>query len=199
MARINPAKLQGLVDHLQLGGATDKASLAKSIGATARTQDATIINYLNAITAEQDDVLMGLTIDGENPYREEEDEVEQTSPEASDEQDEETDEEIEEEEEEETPSPAPVKKEKPAKPAKASDFKFYLERQDGTAVQIFQRKKKGKIVSFYEKVPTQIVKIMIKGAIVEVDLISLRIADGNAISEHGISNERLLALAVAAE
>tara|TARA_R110000851_G_scaffold39729_4_gene100704 strand:- start:1466 stop:2056 length:591 start_codon:yes stop_codon:yes gene_type:complete len=196
MARINQAKLQGLLDHLQLGGATDKATLAKSIGATARTQDATINNYLEAIDDELDENLVGLQIGGENPYRDEDEEVEQEE----EEQEEESEEEEEEQEETPAPQPAPKKKEpKPAKADKEGDFKFYLERQDGTAVQIFQRKKKGKIISFYEKVPTQIVTLMLKGNVVEVDLITLRIADGLAVSEYGITNERLLALAIAAQ
>lgn len=189
MAGLNQAKLMQVVEHLQAGGETNKKALVACIGATIKTQNATVQKYLDAIDEETDEHLVGLKMGDPNPYRGEEP-ADDSDVEEEDEQ---------EEEEEETPEPAPApKKEKKGKKEKPK-FKFYLETADGRAVELIENKRNGKIISFIEKPKTQLVQIMLKGKIVDVDLIPLRQKPQDEINEYGISNAKLLALCVAAQ
>ncbi len=201
MSRINKAKQQKLIEHLQEGGSLDKESLAAAIGATTKTQDSTFVAYLDSLE-EHDEWLVNLKIGGDNPYNEEED-GEEEEPEAESEE-EEAEEEVEEEEEEEPePDPVPAKPKPRAKDkAKAKDkpagFRFYLKLANGTSVEIEQTSKSDKIITFTEKPTTQVVSLMVKGEVIEVDLVPLRKLDQMAQSDYGMTNAKLLALALAA-
>lgn len=191
MSRINKAKQKQLLEHLQEGGSLDKESLAAAIGATVKTQDSTFTAYLDSL-AEEDEYLVDLEIGGFNPYGEEE---------AEEDAEEEEEYEAEEEEEPEPPKTEdkPKSKSKSKSKATSDDFRFFLKRDNGTSVELEKFGKSGKVVTFTEKPVTQVVSLMLKGQIIEVDLVPLRKLDQNAPSEYeGVTNAKLLALAVAA-
>ena len=101
------------------------------------------------------------------------------------------------------PDPVPAKPKPRAKDkAKAKDkpagFRFYLKLANGTSVEIEQTSKSDKIITFTEKPTTQVVSLMVKGEVIEVDLVPLRKLDQMAQSDYGMTNAKLLALALAA-
>ena len=193
MAKPNEAKVAKLVKHLQEGGDTDKESLTSAMGVGIATRNATIEAYLEA-AGEVDEYLINLEVDGESPYTEYEgeDTGEGESEEESDESEEEGSE--EDLEEEEPPAPKPTKPKK-----KAKDFRFFMKNKNGTDTEIEQVSTKGNIITFREKAVTQIVKLILGGEIVEVDIIPLRHQPPLEESEYGVTNAQLLALAVAAQ
>lgn len=178
---MNQAKLKLLVEHLQEGGATDVETLANILGVTVKAKK-TIERYL-AACEEKDENLTGLTVGGSTYYNDEEseDEEEPTAEEDS----------VEEEEEpEETPAPE--------KPVKKKGYRFFLKNDDGTSTEIFQVSKSASVVTFTTQIE-DIVKVMIKGEVVDVDIIPLRKLPPKDDSPYGMSNELLLQLALAAK
>jgi len=190
--RINEAKLLTLMEHLEEGGDTEKASLAACLGGTNRMQNSTIEAYL-AEAAERDENFEDIQVGGSTLWYDADDEDEDVESEDED-QEEEDD---QEEEPDPKPQPKPTAKNKSAK---KKDYRFFFETEDGLSIELERiDSKSDKIVKFREKKAQQIVKVMIKQQIVEVDLVPLRLEDPKAMSEHGVSNEKLLALAVAAQ
>ena len=186
--RINAAKLKALGDHFEQGGDTSKESIAACLGGTNRMQFSTIQSYLEAL-AEQDENFENIAVGGSTLwYDAEDEESEESEPEEPEE-----DEEEEEEEPEPEPEPEPVKKKK------KKNHKFYYTDSKGSSIELMIESQSSNIVQFVEKPVKQIVKIMLKQEIVEVDLIPLRQAPQDEINEHGISNARLLALCVSAQ
>jgi|TARA_R100000084_G_C4655385_1_gene152489 FtsZ-interacting cell division protein YlmF len=187
--RINEAKLQSLMDHIGQGGATDKASLASALSGTNRMQNSTIEAYL-AAAGERDEDYADIEIDGEtlwyDPEAVEEEDVE----------DQEEDSEEEEDQEEEEPEPEP---EPEPKKAKKKDYRFFLRRNNGQDLEMEQVSRKGSVIIFEEKKASQMVKLIVKKKIVEVDLVPLRKAPPEEMNEYGMTNEKLYRLALAAQ
>lgn len=187
---MNAVKLSALIAHIQDGGSLEQEDLAEALTLSPKSVKS-IGNYLTAAGEKLDEEF---TIGGENPFASDEDEEEEepTEPEEPEEEEEE-----EEPEPEPEPSPAPkAKKKKEAKDTKP--YRFFFERPDGTAVELEQVKKGGNVITFKEKAITDIVQLMVKGEVVEVDLVPLRQAKQDEESEFGMSNELLLKLALAA-
>ena len=185
---MNEAKIKALLEHLQKGGSLDAESVATVLGTTARSIK-TIEKYIEAVI-EQDDELEGIVLGGINPYV----------------SDDEEDDEEEDDEEEEEEAPAPVT-ESPAKPtekvaeAKPAAYRFFYESSDGISREIekVESKSNGKIITFREKTVTDIVSLMVKGTVIEVDIVALRKENPRHKSGYGITNELLLNLALAAK
>ena len=194
--RINEAKLLTLMEHLEEGGDTEKASLAACLGGTNRMQNSTIEAYL-AAAAERDENFEDIQVGGSTLWYDADDEDEDEDEDVESEDEDQEEEDDQEEEPEPEPQPKPKAKKKPAK---KKDYRFFFETEDGLSIELERiESKSDKIVKFREKKAQQIVKVMIKQQIVEVDLVPLRLEDPKAMSEHGVSNEKLLALAVAAQ
>ncbi len=186
---MNEAKIKALVAYLQEGGSLDVESVAVVLGTTPRSVK-TIEKYIEA-AVEADPELDGITLGGVNPYDLDKDEDED---------------EDEEEEEEEEEAPAPVAAPAPAAPAKApakkpASYRFFYEGADGTSREIekIESKSKNSIVTFRDKQITDYVSLMIKGSVIEVDIVALRKENQLHQSGHGMTNELLLKLALAAK
>lgn len=183
---MNEVKLTALIAHIQDGGSLEQEDLAEALTLSPKSVKS-IGNYLTAASEKLDEEFV---IGGDNPFASDDDEEEEepTEPEDSDEEDE------EEEESESEPSPAPTgKKDKP------KGYRFFFEKDDGTAVELEQVKKGGNVITFKEKAVTDIVQLMLKGEVIEVDLVPLRLEKPKSMSEFGITNELLLNLALAAK
>lgn len=206
---MNQSKVADLLEHIKEGGSLDAVVIAPICGVTARSTK-TIENYLAAAEEAADEVI-SLSIGGPNPYLSDEDEEEEEvdeSEESDEDEDEDEDEadEEEDEDEEETPPPAPAPKKSkakaaPAPPDKKKEYRFFIENDDGTSspIERLESKTAGNIITFRKKTVQDIVTLMLKGKAVQVDIVPLRKLRPSEMSEHGISNELLLNLALAAK
>jgi hypothetical protein len=183
---MNEAKLEALIEHISSGGSLEQEDLADALSLSARSTKS-IENYLAEASERMNNTF---EIGGENPIApSDEDEEEE------DDEEEEEDQEDEEEEEDEEPEPEPA----PKPNVQKKPYRFFLEQPDGSAVELEQVKKGGNVITFSQIQPTDIVQVMVKGEIVEVDLIPLRKLPPSDRSEYGVSNETLLILALAAK
>ena len=196
----NAAKAEALAKHLLDGGDLEVNTLAEIIGVSNRSIK-TIEKYLREV-GEEHESLQGLEIGGTSPYyrgEEDGDAEEEASDEEIEGEDEDPD---EDEEEEEEPAPAPkpkLKKSKGKGKGKSKPpYRFFLQGEGGVDTELEQVDQTGKVVTFRVKEETDIVKVMLKGEVVEVDIVQLRkqIPDGD--SGYGVSNDFLLGMAVAA-
>lgn len=195
---MNEAKLDALYDHLINGGSLELKPLAKALSVTVRSGK-TIERYLEAV-AERDPNLDDLTIGGVNPYaKDQEEEVEDES--------EETPEPVSEEVSEPQPEPEKeIKTQEPAKKAapkakKKAAYRFFLEDDDGISVELerVESKSGGTVVTFKKKQITDMVTLMVKGEVIEVDIVALRKEKADSPTPYGITNDQLLRLALAAK
>jgi len=188
---VNAAKLDALAKHLQDGGSLDKKAVSDIVGCTPKAVK-TMEKYLEGV-AEQDEKLKGITLGGENPYADSEEEEDGggSAPEDAS----------------ESPVSVETATDDPPKPPKSDGkktskkpYRFFLKGENGTAVELQKvpEKSKGKVVYFEEKPVSEVVKIMIKGEVAEVDIVPLRLKRPADQSPYGISNELLLNLALAA-
>lgn len=184
---MNSVKLTALIEHIKDGGSLETEALAEALTLSPRSTKS-IEKYLAAASEQLDDVEDELEVGGVNPYADED------APEPP----EDDEEEEEEEEPEPEPEPEPSSKKSKGKKKDGGPYRFFLEQDNGSAVELEQVKKGGKVITFRVVEPTDIVQLMVKGEIVEVDLIPLRKAKPSDKSEFGISNETLLNLALAA-
>lgn len=213
---MNQAITQSLLEHLQVGGSTDKDVVAQICDVTPRSIK-TMEKYL-AACAEEDDLLEGVALGEPTAYYDDDpvEDDEEGTPDSNnsgelgeegepgvpeededEDEDEESDDESDDSEEEEPePEQEQPKSKKPAK----KNYRFFLEHEDGTSMELerIASKSAGAVVTFREKSIKDIVTLIIKGETVEVDIIPLRKAKPSATSEYGISNELLLNLALAA-
>lgn len=185
---MNEAKVEALIEHITEGGSLEQEALAEALSLSPRSVKS-IEKYLAEASDRIEDIEEELSIGDDNPLADLDDEPEPPEEEEEDED--------EEEEEEPEPEPAPKKSSKKKK-AEGSPYRFFLQQDNGTSVELEQVRKGGKVITFREVQPTDIVKLMLRGEIVEVDLIPLRKQTPSDKSEFGISNETLLNLALAA-
>lgn len=188
---MNEAKIDKLVEYIEDGGSLDQEDLAEVLGLSPKSVKS-INNYLEAAAERLEDDT--LEIGGDNPWSNDSAEA--------DEEDDEEEEEEDEDEEEEDPEPEPElapKKKPKGKLKDNSPFRFFLDEGNGISTEIQQTMKNGKVITFKKIEPTDIVQLMIKGEIVEVDIIPLRKEDPTVMSDYGITNEKLLSLALAAK
>ena len=194
---MNESKVETLTTHLRDGGslALDEVATALSLSPkSVRSIDKYLAEANTRLRTEGDLVVPDpdLMLNGINPFNTIDDD------DADDEIDEELDADEEEEVEPETePEPAPVKA-KPAPNKKPKPYRFFLEGENGMSTELEQAKKSGSIITFREKTVTEIVSIIIKGEVQQVDLVKVRLGNALSISEYGVSNELLLQLALAA-
>jgi len=189
---MNQAKTEALLEHIQQGGSIDEDSLAAVLSIQSSSKK-TMAGYLAAVE-DLDEHLEDLVVGGIHFYSD--------TPAPSQEDDE--DDEEEDDDEEEQPSPPKKKKAKAAKPSSKSPkkYRFFMENSNGISVELekIESKSGASVVTFREKPITDIVKVMLKGEVVEVDLVGLRLkapSDPSALDPE-ITNERLLSIALAA-
>ena len=199
---MNESKVETLTTHLLDGGslALDEVATVLSLSPkSVRSIDKYLAEANTRLRTEGDLVVPDpdLMLNGINPFNTLDDEEEEEEEEEIPPEEEDAEEEIDDEEDESEPEPAPVKA-KPAPNKKPKPYRFFLEGENGMSTELEQAKKSGSIITFREKTVTEIVSIIIKGEVQQVDLVKVRLGNALSISEYGVSNELLLQLALAA-
>lgn len=197
---MNEAKVEALIDHINEGGGLEPEDLAEKLSLSPRS----LKSMENYVAEVADRLELDLEVGGVNPLAQEPGEEEEDSDEEEEddsEDEDEDDEEADEEEAESEPEPEPELAPKKEKKKKSAAYRFFLNRSDGTSVELqrVSTSSGGNIVTFQEVQPTDVVQLMLKGEVVEVDIIPLRKAVPTNMSEHNITNEKLLQLALAAK
>ena len=194
----NEKKALKLLQHLRDGGSLDRDTLAEILGMVP-TSTAAMERYLVHISEQRPSEFPdGLAIDGINPLASEDDEDYDDEEDGSEEhddsedQDDDSDDDEEEDEDEEDDD-----YEDDDEDDEGPDL-FYMDAQ-GISHPVYVFSQNDKRVVLKDKEIEDIVKIILKGEVVEVDLIPLRKKDQGAKSEYGISNAKLLQLALAAK